>query len=76
MLHVCAQNNLKKMASLCLQHGCDINAVNRKGMTPLDVCDKLNFSGLAQWFVTMGAENRLFEGHGDSGYLSNARSIR
>ena len=57
MLHICAQNNLKKMANLCIKQGCDLNARNRKGMTPLDYCDMLKFSALAEWMVIMGAEN-------------------
>ena len=57
MLHICAQNNLKKMAALCIDNGCDINAVNGLGMTPLDLCDRLQFKGMAEWLVVMGADN-------------------
>ena len=57
MLHVCAQNNLKKMANLCIKNGCDLNAVNKKGMTPLDYCDMLKFDPLGEWMVAMGGEN-------------------
>ena len=57
MLHVCSQNNLRKLAGIVLEHGCDVNATNKKGMTPLDYCDKLNFKGMGEWLVTMGAEN-------------------
>lgn len=57
MLHVCAQNNLKKLSNICIKHGCDLNARNKKGMTPLDYCDMLKFNALAEWMVVMGAEN-------------------
>lgn len=63
MLHICAQNNLKKMANICIKQGCDINARNRKGMTPLDYCDMLKFSMLAEWMVIMGAENGTMVNH-------------
>jgi hypothetical protein len=72
MLHVCAQNNIKKMANLCIKHGCDINARNRKGMTPLDYCDMLTFSGLAEWMVIMGAENS----HASSRPVGNFQTTR
>lgn len=64
MLHICAQNNLKKIAKICIQYNCDINAINNDGRTPLDICDKLQFRAMADWFIFMGAENGvLFEGN-------------
>ena len=56
MLHICAQNNHRKMAKICLQYNCDVNALNNDGMTPLDVCDKLQFQALGDWLIFMGAE--------------------
>lgn len=57
MLHICAQNNLKKMAKICLHYNCDINALDVDGMTPLDICDKLQFKSMADWLIFMGGEN-------------------
>lgn len=57
MLHICAQNNLKKIAKTCLQHNCDINAIDIDGRTPLDICDKLQFKALGDFFIFNGAEN-------------------
>lgn len=57
LMHICAQNNLAKMANLCLHYGCDINAFNKKGRTPLDYCDTYSFTAMGDWLVTMGAEN-------------------
>ncbi len=57
MLHICAQNNLIRMAEICIKHGCDINATNKKGLTPLDYCDSYSFNKLGDWFVAMGGEN-------------------
>lgn len=48
------------MASLCLTHGADINAMNKKGLTPLDYCDMYHFSKLGEWFVMMGGENSSY----------------
>jgi ankyrin repeat protein len=77
MLHVCAQNNSKKMANLCIKHGCDLNARNRKGMTPLDYCDMLKFSALAEWMVNMGAENgSLTRGPATADNFQSTRGMR
>lgn len=57
LLHICAQNNLRKMASLVLEHGADINAENKKGTTPLDYCDNYHFDQLGEWFVQNGGDN-------------------
>mmetsp|Transcript_36368 Transcript_36368/g.67735 ORF Transcript_36368/g.67735 Transcript_36368/m.67735 type:complete len:476 (+) Transcript_36368:94-1521(+) len=57
LLHICAQNNLKKMASLVLEFGADINAENKKGITALDYCDNYHFDKLGDWFVQNGGDN-------------------
>jgi hypothetical protein len=57
LLHICAQNNLKKMANLVLDYGADINAENKKGITALDYCDNYHFDKLGDWFVQMGGDN-------------------
>ena len=56
-LIVACQNNHKKIAALLVDHGCDLNAVNRKGLTALDTADLFKFSSLAQYLVLQGAEN-------------------
>jgi hypothetical protein len=61
LLHICAQNNLSKMANLCIHYGCDINAFNKKGRTPLDYCDTYNFTTMGDWLVTLGAENGVYD---------------
>jgi ankyrin repeat protein len=76
MLHVCAQNNLKKMAHLCIKHGCDVNARNKKGMTPLDYCDMLQFQAMAEWLVVMGAENGAYTENKSQNNFASARSMR
>lgn len=50
LLHICAQNNLKKMAVLIVRNGGRINSKNTKGYTPLDYCNKYGFEKLANWF--------------------------
>lgn len=57
LLHICAQNNLRKMASIILEHGADINAENKKGYTALDYCDNYQFDKLGDWFVKNGGDN-------------------
>ena len=59
LLHICAQNNLKRMASLILEHGADINAENKKGLTALDYCDNYHFDKLGDWFVQQGGDNGI-----------------
>jgi hypothetical protein len=56
MLHVCAQNNLKKMAAELLRRGCFLNALNKKKLTPLDYCDSLKYDALGEWLISKGAE--------------------
>ena len=56
LLHVCAQNNLKKMAAELLRRGCFINALNKKKLTPLDYCDSLKYDVLGEWLISKGAE--------------------
>lgn len=51
LLHICAQNNLKKMASLIYKYGGEVNAVNNKGMLPSDYCEKYGFDKLHAWFI-------------------------
>ena len=60
-LIVACQNNHKKIAALLVDHGCDLNAVNRKGLTALDTADLFKFTNLAQYLVLQGAENATAE---------------
>jgi ankyrin repeat protein len=59
MLHVCAQNNNRKIASLLLDSAkhvrSNINAVNLKGLTSLDYAEKYGFEKLAIYLVGKGA---------------------
>ena len=55
LLHVCAQNNLRKMASLVLSFGCEVNAINYKACSALDYAERYSFSKLADWLRSKGA---------------------
>ena len=55
LLHVCAQNNLRKMASLVLSYGCEINALNFKSCSALDYAERYSFGKLADWLRSKGA---------------------
>ena len=46
MLHICAQNNLRKMAQVVIAAGCPINEVNLKGLTALDYANQYQFREL------------------------------
>ena len=59
VLHVAAQNNLRKMAGGLLAFPwVDVNAVNKKGLTSLDYCDMYNFTAVGDVLVEHGAESR------------------
>lgn len=70
LLHVCAQNNLKKMAALVIRNGCALSARNKKGFTPLDYCAMYSFYELRDWLLSMGAS------FGQQGTLDNKQSDR
>ena len=58
LIHVAVQNNLKKLCALLLKKtGCDINAENLKGMTPLDYAELYHFTALSDWLLSKGALN-------------------
>jgi ankyrin repeat protein len=57
LLHICAQNNLRKMAALVLSHGCDINALNHKSCSALDYAERYSFTKMADWLRSKGALN-------------------
>ena len=62
MLHICAQNNNKKIASLLLNSEgieCDINILNNKSHTPLDYAEKYGHTKLAQYLIGKGAVSGL-----------------
>ena len=48
-LIVACQNNHKKIASLLIAHGVELNAVNNKGLSALDTADVFKFTELAQY---------------------------
>ena len=57
LLHICAQNNHKKLASALILNFpmCNINAENFKSLTPLDYARKYGFEKLATWLESAGA---------------------
>lgn len=57
MIHLCAQNNLKKMASVLLKYGCPKNERNFKGLTPLDYCYMYQHEALGEWMKGKGCES-------------------
>lgn len=57
ILHICAQNNRKKIASMVIQYGCNINANNYKNLTALDYCETYQFAKMADWLISKGAVN-------------------
>lgn len=57
IMHVCAQNNLRKLASLImkLSPDIDINVANKKDLTPLYYAKKYGFTKMAEWLLSYGA---------------------
>lgn len=51
MLHICCQNNHRKLASVVLKAGCPAEDMNDKGLTPLDFCKLYQFHELSLWLV-------------------------
>ena len=66
LLHICCQNNLKKMAILIIQSGVFVNKKNKKGLTALDYCDMYKFHALGDCIIEHG---------GDTGILINKPSV-
>lgn len=56
MLHICAQNNHKQMASMILEYGCALNSINNKGLKPLDYCEYYQFDEMHAWLKKKGAK--------------------
>jgi hypothetical protein len=59
IMHICAQNNHRKLASTLLQRfpQCSVNTENFKGLTPLDYADKYGFQKMSGWLTSAGAVN-------------------
>jgi hypothetical protein len=56
LMHVCAQNNHRKLASALLQNfpTCNINKNNLKSLTPLDYAEKYGFQKMSSWLKGVG----------------------
>ncbi len=59
IIHVCAQNNRKKLAATLLQRfpQCNMHAENHKHFTPVDYAEKYGFAGMATWLRDTIAQN-------------------
>lgn len=57
ILHICAQNNNRRLATLIYQYSTDLNLniKNNKLMTPLDYSEKYGFDKLSDWLLSKGA---------------------
>jgi ankyrin repeat protein len=51
LLHICAQNNLKKMAALLIRNGCPIYFRNKRGLLPVDYCTMYSFFEMREWLL-------------------------
>jgi hypothetical protein len=54
LLHICAQNDNKKMAALMIKLGCRINRENKKGLTALDYALMYKFTDLVEQLSEAG----------------------
>ena len=59
IIHICAQNNHRKLASLLVQHfpQCLVNRRNLKGLTPLDYAEKYGFQKMSAWLNSVSNQN-------------------
>jgi hypothetical protein len=65
LLHVAAQNGLKRMAKLFLRNGAEISARNRKGNTPLHFCYLYGYAEtLGAYLETKGADAAAVNSYG------------
>ena len=55
MIHICAQNNLKNLASIIFDYGGDLNINNNKNWTALHYSKKYEFRKMTNWLVMNGA---------------------
>ena len=62
LLHICSQNNLRKMATMVIRAGCPLSQRNKKGFTPLDYCVKYSFYDMGDWLTSLGAVRGEFKG--------------
>jgi hypothetical protein len=63
LLHICAQNNHRKLAQLILKHSPNTNVYtkNHKGFTALDYCEKYGFLKMYDWLQECGETARQGE---------------
>jgi hypothetical protein len=63
LLHICAQNNHRKLAQLILKHSSNTNIYtkNHKGFTALDYCEKYGFLKMYDWLQECGEAARQGE---------------
>jgi len=59
IMHICAQNNRKKLAATLLQKfpQCNIRAENLKNLTPLDYAEKYGFASMVTWLKEVSAQD-------------------
>mmetsp|Transcript_33218 Transcript_33218/g.55959 ORF Transcript_33218/g.55959 Transcript_33218/m.55959 type:complete len:99 (-) Transcript_33218:183-479(-) len=59
LLHISAQNGLKRVAKLLLRRGASINKQNLAGQTVLHYCQSYGFAELFDYFMSKGADDNL-----------------
>ena len=62
------QNGAGRIAKLCLRHGADVNAVNRKRNSALHFCVQYGFHAMADWLLENGADRDLVNDEGQTAY--------
>lgn len=65
LLHVAAQNGLKRMSKLFLRHGAEISCRNQKGNTPLHFCYLYGYANtLGAYLESKGADTTAVNSYG------------
>jgi hypothetical protein len=76
LLHICAQNNHRKLAQLILKHSPNTNIYtkNHKGFTALDYCEKYGFLKMYDWLQECGEAARQGERTGKENVLKTTHN--
>jgi len=74
LIHCAAQNNLKKVAKICIRRGGDINARNRRGQTALHFAYSYGFTELADYLISKGADDTILNNDGLTCYEGLSKS--
>lgn len=63
VLHTACQNGNKRIVKACLRRGCDTNAQNVRGHTPLHFCFAYGYAELGEYLMQKGSADPAIRNH-------------